>query len=124
MHTPPFSCELNPIELVFGFFKRSVHLPPDISSPYTVVPYLDKAFRTVTQQEVLSSINYVETFVHPLAERKLCLSNQSAITNVQRIIDSYTGDLDDIGNMIVLIEGFDNKIEQNADLIEENEDSN
>ncbi|KAA6400261.1 MAG: hypothetical protein EZS28_004207 [Streblomastix strix] len=124
MHTPLFNCELNPIELVFGFFKRRVHLPPDVSSSSTVIPFLDEAFRTVTQQEVSSSINSVETFVHPLAERKLNLSNQSAITHVKRIIDSYTGDLDDIGNMIVFIDGFDNEIEQNAGLVEENEDTN
>ncbi|KAA6337985.1 MAG: hypothetical protein EZS28_052737, partial [Streblomastix strix] len=66
VHTAPFSCELNPIEVVFGFYKRRVHLPPDVASPSTVVPFLDKAFRTVTQQEVSSSINSVETFVHPL----------------------------------------------------------
>ncbi|KAA6402807.1 MAG: hypothetical protein EZS28_001662 [Streblomastix strix] len=114
-HIPPFRCELNPIELVFGFFNRRVHLSPDISSPSTVAPFLDEAFRTVIQQEVLASTNSVVTFVHHLAERKKCLSNKSAITHVKRMVDSHTGDLDDIENMIVFIEGFDNEIEQNAE---------
>ncbi|KAA6381826.1 MAG: hypothetical protein EZS28_022647 [Streblomastix strix] len=87
-YTPPYSCELNPVELVFDFFKHRVNVPVDVSSPSAIVLFLDAALRTVTQEEVASCISFVEEFVFPLAERKEQLSKNLAISHIKEKIAS------------------------------------
>ncbi|KAA6375455.1 MAG: hypothetical protein EZS28_029018 [Streblomastix strix] len=118
-YTPPYSCELNPIELVFGFFKHRVNVPVDVSSPSAIVPFLDAALRTVTQEEVASCISFVEEFVFPLAERKEQLSKNLAISHIKEKIASLE-DISKIGNMMVFIEDFNDDNEIVAVAEEEN----
>ncbi|KAA6371672.1 MAG: hypothetical protein EZS28_032801 [Streblomastix strix] len=118
-YTPHYTCELNPIELVFGFFKHRVNVPVDISSPSAIVPFLDAALRTVTQEEVASCINFVEEFVFPLAERKEQLSKNLAISHIKEKIASLE-DISKIGNMMVFIEDFNDDNEIVAVAEEEN----
>ncbi|KAA6393542.1 MAG: hypothetical protein EZS28_010931 [Streblomastix strix] len=105
-HTPPFSCELNPIELVFGFLKRRVFLPLDVSSAVSAVPHFDAAFRQVSQQEVASSISMVEEFIMPLAERGIILSKKVAVSHVKDMIKASNNDLNQIGNLLCFEEEY------------------
>jgi len=51
LYTAPWSCELNPIEYVFGFVKTRVRVPSEVSNTRAVLSYLVEAFRSATRAE-------------------------------------------------------------------------
>jgi len=61
LYTAPWSCELNPIEYVFGFVKSRVRVPPDVSNTRDALPYLVEAFRSATRVEVARTVRFVTT---------------------------------------------------------------
>jgi len=63
----PWSCELNPIEYVFGLWKRRVIIPANASRIVEVLPILDSSFASITRLQVARFVQFVERRLHQRA---------------------------------------------------------
>jgi transposase len=67
LHAAPWSCELNPIEYVFGFVKSRLCVPLHVTTQQEALPHLVEAFRSATRGEISRSVNFVKEVLFPRA---------------------------------------------------------
>ena len=74
--TVPWSCELNPIEYIFGIWKRRIKIPKDVELS-EIPKVLEDGLKSITNEEVSKTIYFVETilFHHALKRDNLELQN-------------------------------------------------
>ena len=78
----PWSCEQNPIEYVFGLWKRRVTIPANLTRLDEVLPILDQSFSTITRAQVARYVQFVETRIHHLAWNMEPLDLDQAMTEL------------------------------------------
>jgi len=69
LYNAPWSCELNPIEYVFGLWKSRVIIPPQVTRVADILPILDASFATISRNQVARYVRFVETKLHSRAWR-------------------------------------------------------
>ena len=68
--TAPWSCELNPIEYIFGIWKRRIKVPRNVQPP-EIKDIIQDGLLSITKEEVGKTIYFVETVLfHFALERK------------------------------------------------------
>ena len=67
LYNAPWSCELNPIEYVFGIWKRRVIIPINITKVTEILPILDSSFASISRPQVAKLVHFVETNLHKRA---------------------------------------------------------
>ena len=68
--TVPWSCELNPIEYIFGIWKRRINVSRNIQ-PRDIKGIIQEGLLSITREEVSKTIYFVETVLfHFALERK------------------------------------------------------
>ncbi|KAH7826326.1 putative DDE superfamily endonuclease [Monocercomonoides exilis] len=102
LNTAPNSCELNPIEFVFGIWKSRLSIPTTVRSSEQPIIHLYKSLVNITRTEVASCINMVKCHYLPLTQQGKDLRE---VFNFQRLddgeirIEDITDELED--NQIV-----------------------
>jgi transposase/transposase-like protein len=79
LYTAPWSCELNPIEYVFGFVKSRVRVPPEVTTSQGALPFIVEGFRSATLQEVASTVRFVTETMFPRACARMDLQLKDAL---------------------------------------------
>ena len=68
--TVPWSCELNPIEYIFGIWKRRIRIPRTAKQLSEIIKVIIIGLNSITKEEVSKTIYFVETMIFQLALEK------------------------------------------------------
>ena len=60
--TAPWSCELNPIEYIFGIWKKRIKIPRNIELS-EITNFISQGLLSITKEEVSKTIFFVETII-------------------------------------------------------------
>ncbi|KAH7831894.1 putative DDE superfamily endonuclease [Monocercomonoides exilis] len=77
LYTAPNSCELNPIEYVFGMWKARLKISSSIKNNKKLIEHLYQKLDDITRMDVLKCINMVQFNFLPLAHQKINLSDSN-----------------------------------------------
>ena len=74
--TAPWSCELNPIEYIFGIWKKRIRIPRNVGLD-DITDVISQGLLSITKEEVSKTIFFVETFIFndALQRKNLILRN-------------------------------------------------
>jgi hypothetical protein len=83
LYTAPNSCELNPIEYVFGIWKARLKIPQEVRTTAQLMEYLTTSVSAIRRIDVSRCINMVYLKVLPLAKAGRDLSLRDLANKLQ-----------------------------------------
>ncbi|KAK2943101.1 putative DDE superfamily endonuclease [Blattamonas nauphoetae] len=70
LYTAPNSCELNPIEYVFGMWKGGSNVPPTVRTEEELRQHLSESLQAIPHRKISAAIRFVSLRLHPIAARR------------------------------------------------------
>ncbi|KAA6375252.1 MAG: hypothetical protein EZS28_029221 [Streblomastix strix] len=83
LFTAKWSCELNPIEYIFGIWKHRIYIPPKETNQRIIIQLLNETFAKIDAEEVRRCITMVELLLFPLAKNKESIKLNTGVQHIQ-----------------------------------------
>ncbi|KAA6360867.1 MAG: hypothetical protein EZS28_043606, partial [Streblomastix strix] len=108
LNSAKWSCELNPIEYIFGIWKKRVVIPPSESNPRQVINHLNTAFSKISTLEVRRCINMVELLLFPLALKRQTIKLNTGMQHIQQYLRNYIeNNISQKSNVVISLNDLD-----------------
>ncbi|KAA6362844.1 MAG: hypothetical protein EZS28_041629 [Streblomastix strix] len=100
LYTAPYSCEINPIEYVFGIFKTLLKIPYDCTKVVAYINHLQDGFQRITSRQVRRCIMFVTNHLFS----RVLLKQSLLMKELQRI---FAQQMDLAGELTIFVDEID-----------------